>query len=568
MWLIYLGGAYLSIIFVAPVVLVVAGIVAAGIVFFEYAAASAWVFRGAAAPIGHLRIEPRTTSAGDPRIPEPAYRSYYFGPVFHDYALAVRTAAKSGWDRSLGGLGADPATGNAPIRSVAQHLTDRWNNIGLYLPINPTAAKTMTFGPLAGALIGLVTGVAGAAGVALVISAVFGLAILLTVVVAVVLAGLLRLLELAVLRVRHITTECRACHRKVTAPAYLCPHCPASGPRALHRRLVPGAHGVFSRICRCGNGLPTLLARGKFRLEGFCQHCNVPLPVKSFTAPTLHIPVVAGRQAGKTVFMTAAVAGLELQTRHGAGAAGFEFADPASLPEYVRARDALSNASFDAIRATMPVDAAPAFNIYLGTGRGRRLMYLYDAAGERFEQEAGVETLRYLEHAGGVVVIVDPFSFPDVRRAAEPDILTGVRYSLADVDDVVSRFAEGLRRTAGARAGRKLDAKAAVVLTKCDALLRSTAVAHPFDKLGPAALNSSMRAERSAAIRTWLGSTAGQNGLLAVLENNFSQSEYFAVSARDAFDNAEQRSGRTQRAVRNDDPAMPLRWLLERRSGS
>jgi hypothetical protein len=93
-------------------------------------------------------------------------------------------------------------------------------------------------------------------------------------------------------------------------------------------------------------------------------------------------------------------------------------------------------------------------------------------------------------------------------------------------------------------------------------------VAHPFDQLGPAAIDPNVRTERSSAVRTWLASTAGQSGLLAVLENTFSHSGFFAVSARDAFNNSEQRSGRTHMAVRNDDPAMPLQWLLENRSGS
>ena len=77
-----------------------------------------------------------------------------------------------------------------------------------------------------------------------------------------------------------------------------------------------------------------------------------------------------------------------------------------------------------------------------------------------------------------------------------------------------------------------------------------------------------MLAERSAAIQRWLAETAGQAGLLRVVSNTFSQSEYFAVSAADAFDNAERPSGRTQQLVRNDDPATPLQWLLTRRSRS
>lgn len=580
MWLIaaaaVIVAAYLSVVFVAPVVLVVAGAIAGGVVLVEYAAASVWVFRGAAAPIGHLRIEPRPAVEGQRTPPEPAYRSYYFGPVFRDYSLALRTAAERSWERSFAGRPADQAAGRpSAVRSLSQHLYERWTNVGLYVPVNPAAAKAVTAGPMAGGMIGLAAGAVGAAAVTAAISAVFGLVLVLTVVVAVLTAGVLRLIEIAALRVRGITIECGVCHRRATSPAYLCSYCKpvqddGSDRGALHRRLVPGSLGVFSRICRCGNPLPTLLARGKFKLEGFCQYedCNAALPVKGLTAPTFHVPVVAGRQAGKTVFMMAAAASLEQQARNGSGAEGFEFADPAGLQQYLAARAALKQETFSAIGATLPVVSIPALNIYLGRGRGRRLMYLYDAAGERFEQESGVATLRFLEHSGGVVVILDPFSFPAIRRSTESTILAEVRPSVADADDVLGRFTEGLRQSVGGRAGRKLNVKVAVVLTKCDALLESTDVAHPYDQLNEAAGDPGRRAERSAAVRGWLGSVAGQQGLLAGLENTFGQCEFFAVSARDAFVVETRTSSRTLTAVRNDDTAAPLRWLLERRDRS
>lgn len=571
MWLIaaafVIFAAYLSVVFVAPVVIVIAAVIAGGIIFIEYATASAWVFRGTTAPIEHLRIGPRVAVDGR-RPPEPAYRSYYFGPVFRDYSLAVRTAACRGWERSFAGQPADFAAGRPePVRSLSQSLYERWENVGAYIPINPLAAKTVTLGPMVGGMLGLAVGMAASGAVAAAVSAVFGLVLLLTVAMAVLIAGLLRMIEIVALRMRGITIECPACHRRATAPAYLCSHCKAvQGGGALHRRLIPGPLGVLSRTCRCGNTLPTLLARGKWKLEGFCQYedCNAALPVKGLTARTFHVPVVAGRQAGKTVFMMAAVTRLEQQARASAGE-GFEFADPSALPTYLAARAALEQATFSAISATLPVVAVPAFNIYLGTGQSRRLMYLYDVAGERLEQESGVATLRYLEHSGGVVVIIDPFSFPAIRRATESTILAGVRHSVADADDVLGRFSEGLRQSVRGRAGRRVNVKAAVVVTKCDALLQSTDVAHPYDQLGDTAGDPGRRQERSAAVRDWLDSVAGQQGLLSGLENTFNQRSFFAVSARDAFVVSTTTSTRTLTAVRNDDPAAPLRWLLERR---
>jgi len=569
MWLLLAGvvvvGIYLSIVFVAPFTLLIAGVIAAMVVLVEYATAAAWVFRGTAAPIQHLHIEPQPAD-GEGRSRDPAYRSYYFGPVFRDYALALQVAAKRGWERSFAGLSVNGSAGR-PVgaRSLAQHLYDRWLAIGFYVPSSPAAAKAVAAGPMAGAMLGLAAGAVGAAALAIAISAVFGFVLVATVLVAVVVAGALRLIEIGVLRMRGITIECGVCHRGATAPMYACSFCTADGGGSLHRNLVPGSLGVFSRVCRCGNPLPTLLARGKWKLAGYCQYddCNAPLPVKGLTAPTFHVPVVAGRQSGKTVFMISAVASLEEHARNGRGG-GFEFADPQALPAYLAVRTALEQATFSAIGATLPVVSIPAFNIYLGQARAKRLLYLYDGAGERYEKESGVATLRFLEHSGGVVVILDPFSFAAVRRVTTPEVLAGVRHSQADADDVVGRFAEGLRQSRGARAGQKMNIKVAVVLTKCDAVLESADVAHPYDQLAGAAGDPGRRPERSAAVREWLCSIAGQQGLVAGVENTFGRCGYFAVSARDTFEVTSRTSSRTRTAVRNDDTAAPLHWLLEK----
>jgi hypothetical protein len=566
MWLIAAAAtlvvAYFALFFAAPVAFAVAAAVVLGLVLLEYATAAAWVFRGAAAPIDHLRIEP--IEGGDPPH-EPAYRSYYFGPVFRDYRLAVVQAAQRGGQRAFTGLPADPSVGRPrSVPSLGQRLLELWNSIG-QRTIYPVPVRVILFGPAVAAGAGLVAGAVAAAALALVWSAVFGVLILATVLGALLVAGVLRSVETGLLWLRGITLECGVCHHRATAPWYVCPFCASDGSgrqAAVHRKLVPGSHGVFNRTCRCGNAIPTVLAKGKAKLVALCQECHAELPRSGFTAPTFHVPVVAGRNAGKSVFMTAAVATLERAARTTAGKADVEFfAEPAVIPDYVRARDSLQAQSFSGIAVTQPVRSVRAFNIYLGRGRGRRLLYLYDAAGERYEGEAGLATLRYLEHSGGVVVVVDPFSFESVRRFTEDTVLDGVRYSETDADDVVGRFAESLRQVRGRRADRRLPVRAAVVLTKCDALLEVGGVPHPYDSLDQAA----GRPQRSAAVRDWLLATAGAGGLVSNLDSAFERSGYFAVSARDAFDPRARPSRRTRGAVLNDDPAMPLRWLLDRK---
>ncbi|MCA1702029.1 MAG: hypothetical protein LC808_01650, partial [Actinobacteria bacterium] len=355
---------------------------------------------------------------------------------------------------------------------------------------------------------------------------------------------------------------------RVGAPVYSCPHCPEGSP-ALHRKLIPGPQGVFSHVCRCGNSLPTLLLRKKWKLQAYCQHngCNKPLPVKGLTAPTIHIPVVAGRAAGKTVFMMAAVASLETQAQNSPDPLSFEFADLQAKKEYRTRRDALEKAAFSGIGATLPEISVKAFNIYIGPegSAQRRLLYLYDAAGERYETSDGVATFRFLGHTAGVIVIVDPFSFAAVRRFVTSDVLAGLRHSEADADEVFGRFAQTLRENLSVRITQKIEVPVAVVLTKCDGLLTAPEVAHPYDELGDAASDLSKRTVRSAAVRSWLESVAGQRSFVATLENTFGRCGYFAVSALDAFRLRARASGRTSATIRNDDTAAPLVWLLGKR---
>jgi hypothetical protein len=565
-----LTALYFSYTLLAPLAAAVTGVIAAGVVLIEFAAATAWVFRGAA-PIDHLGIEPPPHDSG-PQHRDPAYRGYFFGPVFRDYALAVQVASQRGWERTFAGT---PVTGSSAGQhsrlrnSVAQRIFDSWSSMSTSLSTEVNVAKLIASGPMVGGIVGVGVGAAGAAVLTMLVSVVFGLLLGLTLLATVMFTGLLRLTEQAVLQVRGITLECGSCHRRVGSPAYSCPYCPSRNP-ALHRQLIPGPLGVFSHICRCGNSLPTLLLFKKWKLPAYCQHegCNKPLPVKGLTAPTVHIPVVAGRAAGKTVFMMAAVASLETQARSSDDPSAFEFADPQAKKEYLRRRSALENAAFSGIGATLPEISVQAFNIYIGSDGSarRRLLYLYDAAGERYETSDGVATFRrFLERTEGVILIVDPFSFETVRSVVKSDVLAGLRHSEADADEVFGRFAQTLRENLRVRSDRRVEVPVAVVLTKCDGLLEVSDVAHPYDELGDAAGDLTKRAIRSDAVRRWLESVAGQRGLVADLENTFGRCGYFAVSALDAFRLRARASGRTRALIRNDDTAAPLLWLLDKR---
>jgi Double-GTPase 2 len=548
------AAAYFAAIFVAPVMIGIAALIALGVALVEYATASASVFRGAATPIDHLKIAPPPESNDPEHAPEPAYRSYYFGPVFRDYTFMVKGSSRKVFDRVFG-VQTSIYAGTGGL-SLSQRLYAGWLALIRALPMGTTPAKIITWLPMAAGMVGLGVGLGVAALIIGVTSVLFGLVLAVVVAVAVVLALLLRLIETVTLRIRGITVECPSCHRGAVSPWYACPHCWATGGSEYHRRLIPGPLGTFHRVCRCGNKLPTLLVLGKWKLQGYCQHCQKPLPGKGLTAPTFHIPVVAGRSAGKSAYMVSAVAVLE----KGQDENGFEFADASVIDDWERARDSMIDSTFGHVRVTQP-NVPKAFNVFLGKGRSRRLLYLYDAAGELYENESRVGELGYLEHSGGVVIVIDPFSFSSVRRATDRAITDAARASAADADEVVGRFVEGLRRSVGGRAAKKLNVRAAVVITKCDALAQATTVPHPYEDL----TENSSRADRSTAARNWISEQAAASGLVTSLENTFGRCRYFAVSALTALHDTAPASARTLTLVREDDVAAPVQWLMSGR---
>jgi len=544
----------ISFFLLAPVAGAVVAAVAAWLVLVEFASASSVAFSGRA-PIDRINILPPTDD-GTGTARDPAYRSYFFGPVLYEYRFTVQVAVQRAWDRLFAG-----SVGQG-IASAQQSLLQRVFASGRQLTNWPL--KLLGIGPLVGAIVGLVLGTLFAAVVTGMYALVFGAVLVLVVAATTFLALVLRVFEFVSLRIRGISLECPSCSQRATSPVYVCAHCPEFRP-ALHRRLVPGSHGLLRRTCRCGDTLPTTLAGGKWKLAARCQGCGTQLPVKGLTAPTFHVPVVAGTAAGKTVFMMAATATMETRARADGSSLKFEFADPGAKQQYVAARKALEQASFGNIAPTLPGVALRAYNVYVESADiDRKLLYLYDSAGERYQHRESLDNSSFLRLTKGVILIVDPFALESVRGLMGAQELAAVHASDVSPEEVLSRFGQALRESVHARPDRRLDVGVSVVVTKADALVRGGRVAHPYDDLGEAARDPGLRAQRSDAVRRWLVNTGGQRSLIAVVENSFSHCEYFVVSALDAFTVSVVR-GRSRTALVNDDPSAPLRRLLERR---
>jgi hypothetical protein len=480
------------------------------------------------APFVDLGVLPPPDSTDGP---DPAYRAYLTGPVLREFRGVVVRGVRDVYRRVL-----DTSDGSdTPLRTLVDfghgQAESYWG-------------RTVLLAPCVAAGLGVWFGTIIAWTMVLAISVVFLSALSLLVGSALVTGRVLRFVESGLHRVLEINAFCAKCYERLDRPILLCPRC-----HRAHRHLVPGRAGVFRRTCACHATLPTLFLLGKHFLREPCPHCGIELPYKARSRPSTHIPVVAGTSAGKSVFMHSAVVGLRRDptTR-------FEFADQASESRFDEAQQAGLTLDPGRSRPNAPGRTPVAHTFYFGRGTARRLVYVYDPAGEAVERADKVDELGFLSHAGGVVFIIDPFSLPAVRDRAAADTLTSVRPSLSTPETALLSLVETLGT---ARRTRQV----AVVITKSDGLLTDPALIHPYARLAATA----DRHGRGLAVRDWL--LDQQRGdLVRSLENRFRTVGYFAITALDAGGVTTRTSVSTATSVRLDDPAEPIRWLRDRRS--
>ncbi|HYQ68942.1 TRAFAC clade GTPase domain-containing protein [Actinophytocola sp.] len=548
-----MGYVYLALVIVAFIILLSVGMVvfmlatyALGLLFlgsaaigsvfgtYKYIVAS-WDGFTPYGPIGHLRIEPPQQAGADP-----AYRSYYAGPVLRDYRKVLSQTYREMWTTLVGDIDPDKPRRRSGPESWAARVW-RWALDSVLHPAIKYPAAVLV-------IAGLFFGAVAASTFVAFASMVFALLLVLLVLFAIVTAGGSRVLEVAVLWVRGITIECGTCHVRATRPIYRCPDC-----HREHQRLLPGMSGVLHRTCSCQTVLPTLLANGKSKLAAQCAECKAQLPVHGLTAPTVHIPVIAGPTAGKSVFMQTAISRLML------GDIGFEFADERAKQEFER--NLKLGVLEDPRRAVKTAVTRPrAYNVYVGAegSRARRLLYLYDPAGEIPESPDQLAEAQFLKHTKGIVFIVDPFSLRQVRADTDRSLLGRVGASNTAPKESLERFTEALREHLRTKSSERIKIPVAVVLTKADGLLVPSGPSHPY--AGRVLAN---RAEHDAAVREWL-SAMGQHDLLSSIDNHFTTVGYFVVSYQDARNVTGHQSAAGD--VVNDDPGSPLLWLLDRKA--
>lgn len=421
--------------------------------------------------------------------PEPAYRQYFHGPATRD----LRNASVLTLGRFR--------------RTVADSYTSTTLRYFTQPPYSRLA--TVPFG------LTLYVGLALGAGTAALLLALLCLlhAVLVYVAQGVVriAAGTLRAVDRAVLRAKGLQDGmgCPQCYERVEYPVY---ECPGDACRRRHRDIRPGRYGVLKRRCACGRKLPTLILIGSHRLQGICPYCEGAMSDSTGLVPETVLPMVGGTAAGKTQLMAAMLMTLFDAAERGGPPARFADRDTAAKYEVLREVLNISGNPLGTQRA-LP----RAHSLLIGRGRSRRLVHVFDTAGERFVNLEDTDALRYARAARTFVFVLDPLSVGAFWQGLPAERQAGVDRTLAspvDPELVFSQSTQTMKRMKGDLARSRL----AVAISKSDVLRGQR-------------LLGDRRPDDSDAARAWLVEELGLGNLARAMEMEFREVRFFFTAA-------------------------------------
>lgn len=261
-----------------------------------------------------------------------------------------------------------------------------------------------------------------------------------------------------------------------------------------------------SEVCAVGD---RLYFTAKESAKGSCPHGRRPLPRRFCPDADCHrallreyldnegrnVAVIGSAAAGKTTYIGVLLH--ELQGRvagHFNGMALDLLGDESRRNYRERFADPLFERG-EAVRKTARLDVGSnleplIFSLKIPTrGRFRNglqsiISVFYDAAGENVLTAQSMDPLaRYLETAGGIVVLIDPLQMPGISRHYGAGLPAGTKpRSGTDQRAVIQRLAELLRESAGKRQD-KLKVPLAVAITKIDVLRESFAADSPLRRM-------------------------------------------------------------------------------------
>lgn len=436
----------------------------------------------------------RPPSETPPAGEQPAYRQYFFGQALADLTHSARV----GFERCR----------DVVVRSAL------WVNENLF---GDLALGTWPLGVIAYA--GLVVGAIVGSVVVAVVAVMHATVVVCLQAMAWAIAYVLRFADTGLRRVRGIRMNCPSCYRQVAFPAY---DCPSDTCTIRHGDVRPGAYGVFRRACFCKVRMPTLIILGSHKLAAFCPHCDSAMAEGTGKSPELVMPVLGGTAAGKTRLMASMVMALdEMASDHGAK---LDFADEHTKREYERHRTLL--VAGQNTRATQVGQAPRAYSVYVTPRSGtRRLVHIFDPAGELHNDTERMQELQYLSAAKTFLFVIDPLSIDSYWQSLTDEERKQLESERPDPrtirppDFVFNSSCDNIERM-GVKTAK---ARLAVAVSKHDLLSNLSA--------------QSGVGTSSVEIEAWLRDDLGLGNMLRSMHHNFRSVEFrFTAAVRHADD--------------------------------
>ena len=267
---------------------------------------------------------------------------------------------------------------------------------------------------------------------------------------------------------KKIFSACPVCKKKSLIPTYICPGC-----GARHTNLTPGVYGILKRTCLCGEKLPTTFFNGRKELDAECPNPDCRARLSDRESRPVCIPVVGGRSVGKTAFITAFSREFieNVAPAHGIDTEFYDKKKEQIYGEITRDYDAGST-RMTARPTDVRLPSSVSFSFFAKhpTFKPDRLIHVYDIAGEVFTDHNENEVQQQYEYCHGIVLMIDPFSIPQVRfdyeELLEPEDVAGI--GAADVNGVINAFLTKLREVTGLSDAKMATVPLAVVIGKTD----------------------------------------------------------------------------------------------------
>lgn len=369
--------------------------------------------------------------------------------------------------------------------------------------------------------------------------------------------GIARLTDTGHLKIRKIYTACPVCKRKSLIPVYQCPNC-----HAEHTDLRPGRYGILYRKCSCGTKMPTHFVTGRKNLKALCPYCKSDIADRENVV--LSVPVVGARSTGKTAFITAFSKDFIEKTAPSLGwKTSFYDGKKEKIFEQIRADYSHGSTRMTERTKNLEGTSSVSFSFFL-KGRGlstERLLHIYDIPGEVFIDGSENEIPYHYEYCQGIVLMLDPFSVPEVQTRFGHLLTAEDKAGIGrtDADTVLDAFSGKIREVTGLSVEKLYDTPIAVVLSKADQpgvreYLGEEAVKRAQKELLKQGIKNVSRADaEDYACRQFL-KEMGMQHVLKSMERLSRKHRYFACSA---IGHTRDRGAYTPKGV-----SAPMEWLL------